>query len=422
MENPRRTFLKSAGASAVAGLTVQSVHAADPNRKLKVALIGCGGRGSGAANQALSADPNAVLWVMADMFEDRLTSSHDNLAKQKLDQVDVPAERRFVGIDAYQKVMETDVDVVLLTTPPNFRPLHLEAAVKAGKHIFCEKPMAIDGPGIRQVMAAVEESKKKELSLVCGFCWRFDLSKRAFYDKVLNEGAIGDVHTVYNTYQTGPTWNKPRQPGWTDLEAHLRNWVQTPWLSGDHITEQAVHSIDMMAWAFGDAKVAKVSGNGGRQAYGDDPNYSNCFDHFAVVYEYETGQRGFHFSRKIPGCSSSYECEILGSKGRGLAMKAAVMPSEGENWRYKGEKPNMYQTEHDELFASIRSGEWINNGEWMINSTMLAVMGREACYTGKTITYDQMLNSEKSYAPPSWDMDQTLPIGDVPIPGKTKLS
>ena len=416
---PRRDFMK-VGTTALAGLAAaQSARAADADRKIKVALIGCGGRGSGAANQALSADRNAVLWAMCDAFPDRLNSSLDKLAEAKPDQVDVAEDRRYVGIDAYKKVMASDVDVVLLTTPPHFRPAMLEAAVKADKHIFCEKPMAVDGPGIRRVMDAVADSKTRDISLVCGFCWRYDLPKRAFYEKVLAEGAIGDVRAVYNTYQTGPTWAKPRQEGWGDLEAQLRNWVQTPWLSGDHIVEQAVHSIDMMSWAFGDAKVAKVSGNGGRQAYGDNPDYANCYDHFGVVYEYEDGRRGFHLSRKIPGCASSYECEIIGSAGFGRAMKADIKGM--EDWRYRGPKKNMYQVEHDELFASIRSGERINNGDWMINSTMLAVMGRVACYTGQTISYDQMLNSEDSYDPPHWDFDKPLPLAPVPVPGQRKL-
>ena len=380
-QTPRRSFLAASGASALAA-GLNAAQAADDvaTRPLKVALIGCGGRGSGAANQAMSADPGARLSYMADLFPDRLESSYANLKKQKGDQVDVTEDGKFVGFDAYQKVMASDADVVILTTPPHFRPAMLEAAVKAGKHIFCEKPMAVDGPGVRRVMAAVAESKKKSINLVCGFCWRYDLPKRETYGKILNEGAIGDVHTVYNTYQTGPTWAKERQPDWSDLEWQMRNWVQTPWLSGDHIVEQAVHSIDMMSWAFGDAKVAKVTGNGGRQVYSDPNKWANCYDHFAVVYEYEDGRRGFHFSRKIPGCSNSYECEMIGSKGSALAMKALIKPTGGEDWRYKGPKKNMYQVEHDELFASIRKGQIINNGEWMINSTMLAIMGREACY------------------------------------------
>lgn len=421
--SPRRSFLKNAGvAGAAASLAHNSmVHtglAAAKEGDIKVALIGCGGRGSGAANQAMSADPKAKLWVMADMFADKLENSHRNLKKQRPEQVDVPEDRRFVGVDAFQKVMESDVDVVLLTTPPHFRPQHLEAAVKAGKHIFCEKPMAIDGPGIRRAMAAVEASKQKKINLVSGFCWRYHFPKRALYQQILEEGMIGDVRAVYNTYQTGPTWAKGKQEGWSDLEWQLRNWVQTPWLSGDHIVEQAVHSVDMMSWAFGDAKVAKVSGNGGRQVYNEE-KYANCYDHFAVVYEYEDGRRGTHLSRKMPGCSSSYECDITGSEGTALAMRAQIFKDGETAWKYKGPSPNMYQVEHNELFAAIRKGEVINDGDFMMNSTMLAVMGRIACYTGKTITYDMMLASAFSYDPEHWDFDKALPLGPVPMPGKT---
>ena len=418
----RRSFLKTAGATAAAASMVHTAGAKAKEGVIKVALIGCGGRGSGAANQAMSADPGVKLWAMADMFADRLESSHKNLKKQKGDQVDVPEDRRFIGIDAYKKVMESDVDVVLLTTPPHFRPLHLEAAVEAGKHIFCEKPMAVDGPGIRMAMAAVAESKKTDKNLVCGFCWRYHMPKRGLYEQVLENGLIGDVRAVYNTYQTGPTWAKERREEWSDLEFQLRNWVQMPWLSGDHITEQAVHSIDMMSWAFGDAKVKSVSGNGGRQVYNEE-KYGNCYDHFGVVYDYEDGRKGIHLSRKIPGCTSSYECDIVGEDGNALAMKAMIKKGGEVAWRYKGPTPNMYQVEHDELFASIRKGgEPINNGDWMMNSTTLAVMGRIACYTGKTITYDQMLKSEMSYEPAHWDFEKPLPLADVPMPGKMKFS
>lgn len=429
MPESRRQFIKAASAG-IATTGWAAAKAAergsgrgqiDETKDIKVGLIGCGGRGSGAAAQALTADPKAKLMVMADVFEDRLNNSMRGLSKKFEGKVDVPEDRRFLGFDAYKKVMESDVDVVLLTTPPVFRPMMFEAAIEAGKHVFCEKPMAVDGPGIRKLMAAVEKSKEKNLSVVAGFCWRYHPPKQGLYEKI-HAGEIGDVLAVYNTYLTGPTWHKARQPEWSDMEWHLKNWVQTPWISGDHIVEQAIHSIDMMMWAFGDPKVERVVGNGGRQAYADDDlRYMNCFDHFSCFFELPDGRRGFHQSRKEPGCDSRYDCEIIGSEGKAFAMKAATLKDGKPSWKYKGKGGNMYQVEHDELFKSIRTGEFINDGEWMANSTLAGIMARMACYTGKTVTYKQAFESEQTGLPEKISFETPIELGPVPVPGRTKL-
>ena len=419
----RRDFLKAAGAGIATASLVHSVHAnkfGDASTPIRVALIGCGGRGSGAAMQSLNADQNTRLVAMADLFEDRLNGALQRFQKQKGDRVDVPPARQFIGFDAYKKVMELDdVDLVILTTPPHFRPQQFEAAVAAGKHIFCEKPMAVDAGGVRRVLAAAKKAREHNTLVVSGFCWRFDHPKRALFERVLN-GEIGDVVSVYNTYNSGPTWSKKQADGQSDLEWQLRDWPQHVWLSGDHIVEQAVHSIDMMSWAFGDEKPVKVTGHGGRQVY-NTPEMGNCYDHFAVVYEYESGRKGFHFSRKINGCSKSYDCFIQGTTGRAEAMGAKLFGAD-TRWRYEGAKPNMYQVEHNEICANLRKGgEMMNQGDWMCNSTLLAIMGRMATYTGQTLEYDQVLNSKTELTPTHYDFNKPLPIGEVAKPGLTRF-
>ncbi|MCU0449520.1 MAG: Gfo/Idh/MocA family oxidoreductase [Bernardetiaceae bacterium] len=423
----RRDFIKSAGtlATGVAlagplGLNAEAQGRADT---LKIGLVGCGGRGTGAASQALKADPNVVLTAMADIFPDHLAESLKNLSKMHPDKVKVDKAQQFVGMDAYQKLIESGVDVVLLATPPAFRPAHFEAAVKAGKHIFTEKPMAVDAPGVRRVLAASREAKKKNLAVVSGFCWRYDLPKRALFGKVL-AGEIGQVLSIYNTYNTGPAWTKPRQSQWTEAEFQLRNWPHFNWLSGDHLIEQAVHSLDMMAWVMGDKTPLRATGTGGRQV-STGQEFGNCFDHFAIAYEYEGGAKGFHLSRKQQNCSSSYAVEVNGTKGQALVdvWKGSnrMILHDGTTWDYKDKKNDMYQTEHDELFASIRKGQPLNDGEWMCNSTLLAIMGRMVAYTGQTITWDEAVNAKETLVTDNLDLVTALKGNPLAQPGLTKF-
>lgn len=425
-QTSRRSFLKNsslgvAAISAAPFVAFPSKTFAENSDTLKIGLIGCGGRGSGAAGQALSADKNVVLHAMGDMFEDRLNSSLANLKAAHSDRVKVTPETSFVGVDAFQKVINSGVDVVLLATPPGFRPQHLKAAIEAGKHVFCEKPMAVDGPGVRSVLQTAEEARKKKLALVSGFCWRSNYGERALMQRV-HEGQIGEPMGLHTTYNTGPIWVKPRQPGQTDLEYQLRNWYYFAWLSGDHIVEQAVHSLDKMSWAMKDVPPVRCVAHGGRQVR-TGKEYGHIFDHFSVVYEYENGARGFHFCRQQAGCATDNSDYFIGTKGIAKIKAFGPLSISGEKpWRFVGERPDMYQVEHNELFASIRKGEPINHGTWMSYSTLLAIMGRMAAYTGQIVTWEQAMNSEEKLGPDHLEWNMTLPIPPVAMPGQTKLA
>ena len=431
LSNPltsRREFLKTsalAGAALAApALLPAGTAAKENNEPLRVGLIGCGGRGSGAANQALSADPNVILTAMGDVFADRLQGSLKNLQASHPDKVKVAPENCFLGLDAYQKVIDSGVDVVLLATPPGFRPQHLQAAVAAGKHVFTEKPMATDAPGVRSVLVTVEEARKKELSLVAGFCYRYNNGVRAIMQQVHN-GAIGEVRAIYTTYNTGAVWSPfPRVADWTDMQYQVKNWYYYTWLSGDHIVEQAVHSLDKMAWVMNDEPPLKCVAHGGRQVR-TAPEFGNIFDHFSVVYEYANGVRGFHFSRQQEGCYSDNSDYFMGSDGAAHIVRAFSGPfviKGKQNWRYHEDKPSdMYQNEHDALFASIRSGKPINDGVRMARSTLVAIMGRMAAYTGQEVTWEQALNSKESLVPEGMTWDTPTAVAPVAMPGQTKF-
>lgn len=423
----RRQFLKSSSAllaaSSVSFPNVLKGAAAD--QKLKIGFIGCGGRGSGAANQALRANPNNVLWAVGDAFEDKLTASLEGLKGSLGSQIDVPESRRFVGLDAYQKVIESGVDVVLLTSPPAFRPEHFRAAVAAGKHCFLEKPMATDAPGLRSVMETVAEAKKKRLGVCAGFCWRYHPGMRETFKRLAN-GAIGKLVANYNTYNSGavdryPKWNRKNTP--RDLEWQLRRWYYFTWLSGDSIVEQACHSLDKMAWAMGDTPPLKCVGHGGRQVRAGE-DYGNIFDHFSIVYDYPGGVRGFHASRQINLTAASNTDSFYGSEGiceiNGSSKQFVITDLSGNvKWRYTPEKSDMYQIEHDEFFASIRSGNPINDGDRMASSTLVAIMGRMAAYSGQEISWEMALNSKERLVPENLDWDMKIPVPAVALPGIT---
>jgi predicted dehydrogenase len=389
---------------------------------IKVGLIGCGGRGAGAASQALSADKDCVLTAMGDVFSDRLEESLKALTEIHPDRVKVDKAGKFVGFDAYQKVIDSGVDVVLLATPPAFRPDHMEAAVKAGKHTFCEKPVAVDAPGVRKVLAAAKLAKEKNLSVVSGHCFRYDDPKRELFGWV-QRGDIGEIKSISTIRNGGLLWTKPQQPGWTEMEYKLRNWLYYTWLSGDFITEMMVHSLDMMAWAMGDQAPLRATGSGGRQVRTDDI-FGNAYDHFAVEYEYENGVKGYHFSRQMEGCSNVNKVDIMGTEGLAYIGGGFGHEITGKNpWRFEGKRNDMYQTEHDELFASVRSGKPINNGTWMATSTMLAILGRMAAYTGQTITWKEALESNQVLAPTieqyAWNLQ--WPGQQIAKPGVTRI-
>ena len=438
----RRNFLKASGTAAAAAgaISFPTVTFGKPDsRKLKIGFIGCGGRGTGAAAQALNADSNVELWAMGDVFEQNLDRSLANVSRGRAGKINVDDKRKFVGLDAYAKVLESGVDLVILTTPPGFRPLHFKAAVEAGKHIFLEKPMATDAPGLRSVMESYKIAEKKGLAVVAGFCWRYDPPRREFFKRLL-DGAIGDIQAMYATYYTSPVKPMPpdsaRKKEWSDIEWQVRNWYNFTWCGGDGLVEQAVHSVDKISWMFGDKPPHSCVAVGGRQR----PNNSgNIWDHIEVNYVFDGGARGFMGQRQIPGCHGENNDYILGTKGRaqiggGLIItgKDAIKGKtdlwtynkDNDFWRYTGPGGNMYQIEHDELFASIRDGAPINNGARMCNATMMAIMGRMSGYTGRQVTWDQALNSKQDLFPKdqNWETGKHTPPPEA-IPGsKTAIA
>ncbi|HJM39767.1 MAG TPA: Gfo/Idh/MocA family oxidoreductase [Planctomycetota bacterium] len=415
----RRDFIKGAAVTLAATSSPalsRSAYAGGADT-LKVGLIGCGGRGTGAALQALAADRGTVIWAMADVFMDRLQSSLNGLEKNGGEgRVNVPAERQFDGFEGYKKVVE-ECDVVLLATTPAFRPLHLRYAVDNGCQVFCEKPVAVDGPGLRSVLESARIAQEKGLCLAHGFCWRAHLGKRAVYGEI-NSGRIGEVRLAYGTYLAGGVWHRGDKPEWTEMERHLRNWYYHTYLGGDHIVEQAVHSIDKILWAFGDQAPKNAIAVGGRQQR-TDKKYGDIWDHFSVIYEFEGGAQGHLMTRQWDGTSMENLDRVLGSDGiahiDGWADKFRV---EGKRpWNYEGPGNNMYQTEHDELFAAIREGRQLNQGAAMVRSTQAAILGRMAAYTGKRVSWDECLNSEEQLTPNTWEWGDR-PNPAPPIPGK----
>ncbi len=415
----RREFLAAsvAGGAALAGV-VPAVHAAGGDT-LRIGLIGCGGRGTGAATQALRADRYVKLVAMGDAFADRLEASLSQLRSDGdiVDKIDVKPDRRFTGFDAYKQVLASGVDVVLLATPPHFRPIHLRAAVEAGKHIFCEKPVAVDVPGARAALEASRKAKEKNLAVVSGLCWRYHHGKRETMKRV-HDGAVGEIVALHTNYNTHGLWHKRREPGMSDMEWQVRNWLYFTWLSGDHIVEQHIHSLDKMAWAMHDAFPARAFGLGGRQSR-TQPEFGHIFDHHAVCFEFDNGVKLFSYCRQQDGTHNDISDYILGTGGTCDVMKHAIKGK--TSWRYHGGgKDDMYQNEHDELFASIRSGKPINDGEWMTNSTLLAIMGRMATYTGQLITREMVHSSKEDLSPAKYEFGP-LPTPQVARPGITKF-
>ncbi len=421
----RRDFLKASAATAAAVGMASFVHA-DGGDTLKVGLIGCGGRGTGAANQALRADRNVKLWAMGDAFRDRLDSSLTSLrgATDLANKIDVPRERQFVGFDAYQQVINSGVDVVLLCSPPHFRPAHIRAAVQAGKHIFAEKPIAVDAPGVRAVLAATADARRRNLSIVSGLCWRYHQGMREVVQRV-HDGSIGDIVTMQCTYNTGTLWHHRRQPNWSEMEYQLRNWLYFTWLSGDFNVEQHVHSLDKMAWAMRDQYPVRAYGVGGRQVR-TGPEFGHIYDHMAVTYEFANGVKCFSMCRQMAGTTNDVSDHVMGKEGTATlsSRQQEMCRIAGRNaWQasLQDRRDNMYQREHNELFASIRAGRPINNGEWMAKSSLMGIMGRMVCYTGQTITWEQALNSREDLTPARYEW---VPVPTPPVarPGVTQFS
>ncbi len=425
----RREFLKTSalvgGALAAPALLPGNLGAQASSDTLRIGLIGCGGRGSGAAVNALKGDQNAVLTALGDAFpepmQNTLQGLQGSLPDNCKERVKVAPEKCFAGLDAYQKVIESGVDVVLLATPPGFRPVHLKAAVAAGKHVFCEKPMATDAPGLRSVIESAKTAKEKQLALVAGFCWRYDKPRREFYKRI-HDGAIGEIRAIYATYYTGPVKPMPaaskRPGGMGDLEWQLRNWYNFVWLSGDGYLEQCCHSVDKVAWAMKDVPPLKAVAVGGRQT---PNNQGNIFDHMFVVYEFANDVRGFVGQKQIGGNKSYSDNSdyLMGAEGVGRSGWMDPIIKGKQTWRYRKtpDQVDMYDQEHKELFASIRSGQPINDGPRMAQSTLMALMGRMAAYTGQEVTWDQAMNSQEKLVPDELDWKMKLDIAPMAMPG-----
>jgi predicted dehydrogenase len=422
----RREFIKKTGAAAgviVAGFP-GIISGQTVTNAIKVGLVGAGGRGSGAAANALTADAGAELTAVAEVDKDIIDRALTRLkASQKFgDRVKVEPDHAFVGLDAFQKVIDSGVDVVILATPPGFRPQHLTAAVNANKHVFCEKPCGTDSPGVRQVMDAQKLAQTKNRSLVAGFCWRYNNMIQEAIKKV-HDGAIGRPVAHYSTYYTNPVKPLPpestRPAGMSDIEWQIRNWYNFVWLSGDSLVEQAVHNADKIMWVMHDQPPVSVVGVGGRAV---PANGGNIYDHFEVNYLFPNGYRVFLANRLATGCYNGTLDYVMGTDATlmlGNGKPRIEKPNGDVVWQFEGEEYNMYQREHDVLFAAIRADKPKNDDLNLATSSLLAIMGRQAAYTGQQVTWDQALNSQVSLVPHPVEWTASHEVPGLAIPGRT---
>jgi myo-inositol 2-dehydrogenase / D-chiro-inositol 1-dehydrogenase len=409
----RRDFLKTSTAAVVGGtlasplVSIPGAYAAGSD-EIRVGVIGCGGRGTGAVDNVLSAAEGVRLVAMGDLFKDRLQTSIENLQKHG-DKAAVPADRQFVGWDAYKKVIASDVNYVILATPPAFRPIHLRAAIEAGKNVFTEKPVAVDPAGIKACFELADLAKSKNLAIAAGTQRRHHAAYVEAMRRV-QDGAIGDVVSLRVFWNQGGLWTKPRQPEWTDMEWQLRNWLYFTWLSGDHIVEQHVHNLDVANWVMGKAPV-RVFGVGGRQAR-TGPEYGHIYDHFALDFEYDNGVHALSMCRQQAGTPGLVAEFAVGTKGNCDTQDGRRYEITGANaWKWSGGQPvDPYVQEHTDLIASIRNGSPLNELRRVAESTLTAIAGREAAYTGKVVALDQLV------AQPFTLMPSKLEFGPIAVP------
>ena len=426
----RRDFIKTTSAIA-AGLSLAPGVFAQHNDTLKIALIGCGGRGSGAANQALSTAGPVKLVAMADAFKDRLNESHDNLKKAHPDRVDVADDHKFIGFEAYKDAIAL-ADVVILATPPGFRPMQFEEAVRQGKHIFTEKPVATDAPGVRRFLAAAAESKKKNLKVGVGL-QRHHQAGYIDTIKRVQDGEIGEILSMRAYWDGNTPWVHPRelleaQAGrkLTEMEYQLRNWYYFQWICGDHIVEQHIHNLDVINWVKG-AHPVRAQGMGGCEVR-KGPDYGEIFDHHFVEFQYPDGTYLSSQCRHILGCYNSVSEHVVGTKGKSDLNEFSLRDHANKLMRKFKEdhQKDPYQQEHDDLFDAIRTDKAYNEAEYGANSTMTAIMGRMATYSGKMLEWDAAINSKISLFPPELSWDADMPSNPdahgmykLPVPGKT---
>ena len=440
----RRDFLKSASVASI-GVAVASVAAsavsaasvasmsrsgalfASGGEKIKVGLIGCGGRGTGAALDCAAASPDVVIVAMGDLFPDMLESSRKYLGeKLPPDRLQVTPPACFTGFDAYEKVLKADVDLVILAAPPFFRPAHLKAAIDAGKHVFMEKPVAVDPAGVRSVIASSGLASEKGLAVVAG-TQRRHLAHYLEVMKRIHNGDIGEIVAAQAYWNMGALWVERAAQNWadriikkwSDMEWQVRNWLFTVWCSGDHIVEQHVHNLDVINWAFGTHPV-KCTAMGGRAAR-TDPMFGNVYDHFAVEYEYPNGARVMSLCRQTAGAAENVSERIVGTKGLAYTDGADGYIKGPKAYRTEKESPNPYVQEHADLLASIKAGKPLNEGRQVAESTLTAIMGRMSAYTGRALSWDWVMNASRlDLTPPHLEF-RDLPPLEVAIPGKTPL-
>lgn len=439
--NTRRTFLKSSaltGAGLAAGqigyaqdatAVEKAAHTGAEGRKkndvLRVALIGCGGRGRGAGVQTLRGDVDTKIVACGDAFQEPIDTflKTAGAIDDVKDRIDVPKDRQFVGLGCCEELLDrVDVDLVCLATPPHFRPMQYRSVVEAGKHVFTEKPVAVDGPGIRETMAVNELAKEKGLSVVSGLCWRYHTAMLETIQKV-REGVIGRPTSALSVRYSGHVGrNEPRSRSNTEFEHQIRNWYFYPWLSGDFCVEQFVHDLDMVCWALDEYPTSVVC-TGGRETR--DPKEGPIYDHFAAMFKFASGVQYTATTRHQNGCSNPYYNTVTGTDGSVNLMRFEATDHAGEKiWKRrskKGESIVMHQLEHDAMYAAIRAGKPLHNGEYMTKSTLTGLMMRESAYTGKEVTAEQMMNSELHRAPENYAWDAVPPNEPLAVPGVTQF-
>lgn len=427
----KRVSLSAGGIMLLGSLPVHASAYAQGSDLLKVALIGCGGRGTGAANQTLAADEGVKLIAMADIFPDRLNSSLEQLSQRySSDRVDVPEENKFIGFDGYKKAIEL-ADVIILATPPGFRPFHFEEAVRQGKHIFMEKPVATDAPGIRRVLAAGREAQKKNLNVVVGLQRRYQRDYKEVKDRIVN-GEIGDIISGQVYWNEERAWMKERLPEHTEMEYQLRNWFYFTWLSGDLPLEQHIHNLDVANWFIGEYP-AKAEGMGGREIR-TGKEYGNIFDHNFIELTYPGGAKVMSQCRHQPGTVVRVAEFFQGTKGNcqtGFGYTPIIRDRKTDKIIHEYEDRNDesgYQIEHNEFYSAIRNGRVINNVDYAAKSNLSAIMVRMASYSGKTITWEDAMNGQKVLVPEVKNFEDIPPIlpnenGYYPIaiPGVTEV-
>ena len=429
LTNSRRNFLKAGAASLMGGALLESIPLRAHAQNLptiKVGLVGCGGRGTGAAFEALRASPSVKLVAMGDVFADMLNSSYAKLSSQFKDRIDVPEKRRYVGLDAYTKVI-AECDAVILATPPPFRPAHFEAAVNADKHVFMEKPLAVDVPGYKKIIELGKKAEAKKLNVVVGLQNRYDTSYNAMVEKI-REGILGDIVSVDVYYNVGAPTIHARKPEQTELEYQLSNWRYFNWLWGGQLAGQAIHQIDVINWIMQDYPEV-ASGIGGRQSF-SGPNQGNTFDHQYVEYIYPNGVRMHVQCRNMDNCAVRMGFYIRGTKGYADERSRIFDLSNKLAWRFRDsdEPVGATQLEQNIFFNAVAKGPYINNTEYGAKSTLTTIIGRMASHSGQPVKLEEALGSELSIVPPELSWDMVMPNApdasgnyEVPVPGKTKV-